>query len=190
MLNCVISIDTVSQLDLTKYQGRWYQIYGDKFDQLFQHNGKCVTADYTLVPNANVSILNSQYSMFNELEQYVGYAYYKNEVNSKFNPGELTVHLEGVPYDAPYSVVNLGPEVSGLYDWAIVTDPAKLSLFVLTRDVERFYSNYNIEVLSLLDDYGFDSVIAIQHNNCRYVPGLAYIPDNYSKLNLGSNVQS
>ena len=169
LLNVGFCIDTVTQLDLTKYQGRWYQVYGDKFDQLFQKYGKCATADYTIIPSGNVSVLNSQYSLMNELEQYSGYAYYRSIINSKLLPGELTVHLDGVPHDAPYSIINLGPEVSGLYDWAIVSDPAKLSLFVLTRDVNRFYSNYDTEVLSLLDNYGFDNIVKISHNFCKYV---------------------
>lgn len=35
-----------------------------------------------------------------------GYAYYKNESE----PGKLTVHLDGVPVDAPYWVLALGDE--------------------------------------------------------------------------------
>ena len=35
-----------------------------------------------------------------------GYAYYKD----KSEPGKLTVHLNGLPLDAPYWVVALGDE--------------------------------------------------------------------------------
>ena len=31
-----IAKNTVETLDLEKYQGRWYQIYGNDFDQLFE----------------------------------------------------------------------------------------------------------------------------------------------------------
>ena len=41
--------DAVSALDIEKYLGRWYQVYGDNFDRLFQLNGRCVYADYKLV---------------------------------------------------------------------------------------------------------------------------------------------
>ena len=31
----------VDELDLTKYMGKWYQVYGDKFNRIFQGNGRC-----------------------------------------------------------------------------------------------------------------------------------------------------
>lgn len=171
-LSCVVlahSIDTIDTLDLTKYVGRWYQVYGDKYDETFQGVGHCNTADYTMIPNQNISVLNSQYSTSNELEQITGYAYYSEHVDSDKEPGKLTVHLEGVPVDAPYWIYELGPEYDGLYDWSIVSDPVKLSLFVLTRDVERFYENYNYEVLDILDTSGFRNPIQISHESCEYV---------------------
>ena len=125
---------TVDTLDLEKYQGRWYQIYGNNFDQLFEKYSSCITADYTLVPNGNVSVLN------------------------------------GVPHDAPYWVYNLGPESSGFYDWAIVSDPLKLSLFVLARDVDIYYEEYDVEVTELLNSYGFDNLVTVNHANCEYAP--------------------
>ena len=41
--------EAVSTLDIEKYLGRWYQVYGDNFDRLFQLNGHCIYADYKLV---------------------------------------------------------------------------------------------------------------------------------------------
>jgi lipocalin len=161
---------TVETLDLEKYQGRWYQIYGNNFDQLFEKYSSCITADYTLVPNGNVSIVNSQYEKYNGIEQIEGYAYYGPTTDPKLHPGELTVHLNGVPYDAPYWVYNLGPESNGFYDWSIVSDPLKLSLFVLARDVDIYYEEYDSEVLELLEMYGFDNLVTVEHNNCEYAP--------------------
>jgi hypothetical protein len=88
-------------------------------------------------------------------------------------PGELTVHLNGVPHDAPYWVYNLGPENSennDYYDWAIVSDPLKLSLFVLARDVDYYYENYDSEVLEILNEYDFDNLVTVSHDDCEYVP--------------------
>ena len=167
-----VSKNTVETLDLEKYQGRWYQIYGDKFDQLFEKFASCITADYTLVPNGNVTVLNSQYEELNGIEQIEGYAYYGYNSDSKKYPGELTVHLNGVPHDSPYWVYNLGPENSennDYYDWALVSDPLKLSLFVLARDVNDYYENYDSEVLELLNKYGFDTLVTVSHDDCEYV---------------------
>jgi 16S rRNA (uracil1498-N3)-methyltransferase len=60
--------ETVEILDLEKYQGRWYQIYGNDFDQLFEKFSSCITADYTLVPDGNVTVLNSQYEKYKGIE--------------------------------------------------------------------------------------------------------------------------
>jgi lipocalin len=53
-------IFSVKELDLMKYQGRWYQVYGNRFDQTFEKYSKCITADYTINSNGTVAVLNSQ----------------------------------------------------------------------------------------------------------------------------------
>jgi len=164
--------NTVENLDLEKYQGRWYQIYGNNFDQLFEKFSTCITADYTLIPHGNVSVVNSQYEKINGIEQIEGYAYYGYNSDSKLYPGELMVHLNGVPRDAPYWVYDLGPENvnnNNYYDWALVSDPVKLSLFVLARDVDTYYSEYDDEVLKILYEYGFDDLVTVSHEDCEYV---------------------
>ena len=186
----VHSIDTVSTLDLTKYVGRWYQVYGDKYDETFQGKGHCNTADYTLIPNQNISVLNSQYSTSNELEQITGYAYYSEHIDSITEPGKLTVHLEGVLFEAPYWIYQLGPEYNGMYEWSIVSDPIKLSLFVLTRDVERFYEKYNSQVLEILNTNGFRNPIPISHDSCEYVIEPDYIYDSFKLNKIKYNKQS
>ena len=166
-----IAKNTVETLDLEKYQGRWYQIYGNDFDQLFEKFSSCITADYAIMPAGNVSVVNSQYEKINGLDQIEGYAYYAYTSDPKLYPGELMVHLDGVPHDAPYWVYNLGPENdNNYYDWAIVSDPIKLSLFVLARDVDTYYNNYDDEVLEILNEYGFDNLITVSHEDCEYVP--------------------
>jgi lipocalin len=166
-----IAKNTVETLDLEKYKGRWYQIYGNNFDQLFEKFSSCITADYTLMPTGNVSLVNSQYEKINGIEQIEGYAYYGYNSDPKLYPGELMVHLDGVPHDAPYWVFDLGPENdNNYYDWAIVSDPVKLSLFVLARDVDTYYKYYDDEVLEILNQYGFDELITVSHEDCEYVP--------------------
>jgi len=165
-----IAINTVEILDLEKYQGRWFQIYGNPFDQFFEKFSSCITADYEIMPSGNVSVVNSQYEKINGIDQIQGYAYYGYNSDPKLYPGELMVHLNGVPHDAPYWVYNLGPENDyNYYDWAIVSDPVKLSLFVLARDVDTYYNEYDNEVLEILDEYGFDNLITVSHENCEYV---------------------
>jgi len=168
-ISSVLSQKTVPSLDLNKYQGRWYQVYGNKYDQLFEKYSSCITADYGLVPYGNVTVLNAQLDKSREIQKIEGYAYYSSYPVEY--PGRLTVHLDGVPEDAPYWIYNLGPVVNGLYDWAIVSDQFRVSLFVLTRNVESFYKNYNDEVLTVLETDGFnvDTLIKVSHNDCIYI---------------------
>jgi lipocalin len=68
-----------------------------------------------------------------------------------------TVHLEGVPVAAPYWVVDVGPvNADGQYDYAVVSDPLELSLFVLARNYTRFMATYDSTVRAWLGTHGFN----------------------------------
>lgn len=146
-----IEYKAVEELDLYKYDGLWYQVYGDNFNKLFQGDGKCSTAHYTINEgNNSVSVLNKQIDENNKLDTIVGYAYYKDDDYG----GYLTVSLNGTP-EAPYWVLELGPVVDDEYDYSIVSDNNALSLYVLSRNVERFFELYNTTVLESLKQFGF-----------------------------------
>jgi len=149
---------TVSELDLEKYQGHWYQVYAAPIDFTFQGYGKCITADYAILGPNNVSVLNSQVNRNDELEQISGYAFYKDV--SK--PGQISVTLEGVPFTAPYWVLHLGEVKNDEYQYSIVSVPLGPSLWVLARDISVFFSAYNDEVTKMLKDYGFNYVLVDQ----------------------------
>jgi lipocalin len=149
---------TVSELDLEKYQGHWFQVYASPFDYTFQGYGKCITADYGILGPNNVSVLNSQLNRNGDLEQISGYAFYKDVTK----PGQISVTLEGVPVVAPYWVLNLGEVKNSQYQYSIISVPEGPSLWVLSRNVVRFFTTYNDEVTKLLDGYGFKYVIVDQ----------------------------
>lgn len=93
-------------------------------------------------------------------------------------PAALTVHLQGVPFGAPYYIFGLGPETYGAnfgYQYALVSDPFLLSLFVLVRDVEGFEANYKTDVYNRLEQLGFtefyNKPVQTYQTNCSYVPG-------------------
>ena len=142
----------VDELDLNKYVGSWYEVYGDNFDKTFQGNGKCVKAFYKL-NDYNVSVLNTQLDKNDNSDSITGFAYYKEGDTG----GYLTVQLKDLP-EAPYWIIELGPIYNDMYDYAIVSDNAKLSLFVLTRNVSRFYKEYDETVLNSLEDFGFNKL--------------------------------
>lgn len=157
----------VSKLDLSKYMGRWYQVYKDRLDDTFQGDATCAVADYSLL-NSNVSVLNSQLDKHGDVAQISGYAFYQPGNTG----GDLTVRLDGVPRSAPYWVLNLGPVVNEQYDFSIVSDDKRLSLFVLARNVSAYYDLYDDTVQQLLHNYGFSSVynkpVPMVQTNCDY----------------------
>jgi len=54
-------------------------------------------------------------------------------------------------------VYQLGPVINDQYDYAIVSDGFKMTLFVLARDVERFNSQYDAAVTQWLNQNGWNT---------------------------------
>lgn len=153
--------DTVYELDVNSYLGHWYQVYGAPTNAIFQGYGTCITADYGLLDNGQVSVLNTQLNKNMEYESINGYAYYKDDSE----PGKLTVKLDGVPVDSPYWVVKLGPVTNNEYQYSIITTPSGVSLWVLTRDILNFSKYYEEEVTQFLNDFNF-KYVSINQDNC------------------------
>jgi lipocalin len=86
--------------------------------------------------------------------------------------GELMVHFDTTPLDAPYWVVELGPVVDGKYDYSIVSDSVSAFLFILTRDYERFAAEYEDDVLKSVEKMGFTGfkapIVSYQGSDCVY----------------------
>jgi lipocalin len=160
----------VDYVDLDAYKGYWYEVYKDLYDETFQKGGSCVTANYTIWNNGKVGIVNSELLRNGELSIIDGYAYYKDGNSG----GELTVKLDGVDFDAPYWIIELGPIYEDKYDYAIVSDNLKFTLFVLARDVDRFFKQYDSQVLDSIDNMGFNRtynspIITNQSSDCIYI---------------------
>ena len=170
---------TVPQLNIENYLGHWLQVYQAPTNVIFQGYGTCITADYGLLENGNINVVNTQLGKDNKMEQINGYGYYKNASE----PGKLTVHLEGVPVDAPYWVIKLGEIKNNQYQYSIITSPSGISLWVLVRDISTFYDLYNTEVIDFLDEYNFKYETVIQ-TDCNY-----NIINNYNN-NLRTNLLS
>ena len=113
LVNSTNVIITVPQLDVKNYLGHWLLVYQAPTNVIFQGYGTCITADYGLLDNGNVNVINTQIDKHNEIDQINGYGYYKNVSE----PGKLTVHLDGVPVDSPYWVIKLGEVKNNQYQY-------------------------------------------------------------------------
>jgi apolipoprotein D and lipocalin family protein len=150
---------TVTELNTTAYLGRWYQIYSDFIvDATFENFSYCDTADYGLWANDTISVLNRerQYNVSGPERAINGWA----SIGNLSEPGQLTVHLQSVQFGAPYWIYKLGPPTynGGLYEYSIVSDPLKATLFVLARNVSEFYNKWNTNVSITLKQLGFNGL--------------------------------
>jgi len=159
----------VKELNIKEYMGIWYQIYKNPVDYTFEGFGKCISTHYNLQKDGNISVFNSLINIKNEPKNISGVAYYTDGNTG----GKLTVSLINArTSSAPYWIIELGPVIDNLYDYSIVTDNIGASLFVLTRNISRFYLDYDIKVKSNLEKYGFtwfyNKPIQVIHKNCNY----------------------
>lgn len=159
-----------SGIDLA-YLGRWYQVYSDlAVISTFENSSFCVTADYGAYPNGTISVLNRerQESIYGPERPVYGWA----DVENASEPHHLTVYLQTANFPAPYWIYQLGPNISGQYQYSIVSDPFKLTLFVLARNVTDFADRWNTDVSMWLYDNGFtrtiNSPITTTQNGCIY----------------------
>ncbi|MEV0295478.1 lipocalin family protein [Nocardia sp. NPDC050710] len=121
----------VPELDLDRYLGTWYQLAA-----VPQHfNLACARdtrATYALDPQGNISVYNRCTTWANTVNDITGTA----TINDRETGAQLHVSFPGVPtqdrLDGPtnYIVTALGPD----YSWALVTDPSRISGFVLSRE--------------------------------------------------------
>lgn len=162
----------VPELNRSQYLGRWYQAYSDfAVEATFENNSYCVTAEYGVYPNNTISVLNRerQYNISGPERRVLGWA----DLANASEPGELTVHLQTTTgFGAPYWVYELGPATynGSLYEYSVVSDPLKFTLFVLARNLTDFATTWASGVLQRLKENGFtefwNTPIATVQENC------------------------
>lgn len=85
------------------------------------------------------------------------------------------MYLNGVSFGFQYWVIAVGPATygaAGLYQFAVVSDPMQLSLFVLARNVNNYMATYDAGVQAMLASAGFNTEIntplPTMQTNCTY----------------------
>ena len=110
---------TVANLNLQKFMGRWYEIA--RFDHRFERGMRSVTADYTLLPNGQVEVVNEG-MRGGELHRSVGHA------KTTAQPGHLRVSFFWKFY-SDYNILEMGEQG----DWVLVGSRAPHYLWILSR---------------------------------------------------------
>jgi apolipoprotein D and lipocalin family protein len=139
-------LKTVESVELPRYMGTWYEIA--KFPQWFENGLVGITANYTLLPNGKVQVVNSGYKKdFNgKLKVAKGKAW---SVDPKTN-AKLKVCFFW-PFAGNYWILELGKD----YEYAVVGDRSRDYLWILARTPRMEDAIYN-ELLERIRAKGFD----------------------------------
>ena len=139
-------LETVEHVDLVRYMGTWFEIA--KFPQRFEKGLVGVTANYALLPNGKVRVLNRGYKGdFNgKLKTANGKAWVVDTATN----AKLKVSFFW-PFAGNYWILELGKD----YEYAAVGEESRKYLWILSRTPQMDETVYN-GLLKRLQDQGFD----------------------------------
>jgi hypothetical protein len=120
-----IDVQTVSELDLNRYMGKWYEIA--RFDHRFERNMVGVTADYMLLPDGKVRVENSGY--MNDFDGKRKVSVGKAKLPDINQPGKLKVAFF-LWFYGDYYVLELDKEH---YGYVLIGSSSDNYLWILSR---------------------------------------------------------
>jgi lipocalin len=154
--------ENINNFELSKYMGNWYQIYTDQFiKSSILREGSCITANYSLINNKSFNIY-SQMNLMNRTISISGIGI----INNLLEPEKMDIIFD-YGGNGENWIYSLGPIYNDLYDYVIISDSHKISLFVLTRNIERYNLLYNKTVINYIKENDFPDPILINQNDCK-----------------------
>lgn len=142
---CSPPLKTVDKVDINKYLGKWYEIAS--LPQWFQRNCFGSTANYFLREDGDIGVVNSCFedSVNGPIKRVRGKAWAVDSSNSK-----LQVQFFW-PFRGDYWIIELGEN----YDYAVVGNPTREYLWILSRSPQISEDFYNklIETIKLKHNY-------------------------------------
>ena len=142
----MIELKTVEHVDVKRYMGTWFEIA--KLPQRFEKGLIGIKANYTLLPDGKVEVLNSGYKEgFNgKMKTIKGKAWVADTATN----AKLKVSFFW-PFTGNYWIIELGKD----YEYAVVGDESRKYLWILSRTPQMDETLYN-ELLKRVQDRGFD----------------------------------
>lgn len=130
LAGCPPPPSTVPFVDLSRYVGLWYEVAS--YEVFFNRDLVGVTAEYALRDDGRVSVLNRGFDGgIDGPEQSIeGVA----RVVDRESNAKLAVRFNqpfGRLFEGQYWIVDLDEED---YQWAVVSDPTRFTLFILSRE--------------------------------------------------------
>ncbi len=150
--------DVAVDLEVNEYLGRWYEVASTK--PFFQAGCVCVTADYALLEDGNVEVVNTcrKDSVTAIAEPVLGIA------ATTSNPAKFKVSFGNIPaFFSNYWVVSLAAD----YSWAVVSSPFRNPIWILSRTPDLDPSILD-SIKKDLDQRGFDveAITPTLQNGC------------------------
>lgn len=127
---------TVDFVDVEQYVGLWYEVAS--ITQPFSVGCLCTTAEYEVKENGRLNVFNRCIlkNPDGEVNTIVGEA----KVIPKSGNAKLSVNFSSVGnFGAPYWIIDLADD----YSYAVVSDPLKATLFILSRTPEMNPDTYS-----------------------------------------------
>lgn len=143
---------TVSQVDLRRYLGTWYEIA--RFPMYFQRNcASDVTATYGLQTNDSISVLNQCRKKNGEIQASRGQASPVDSSNSKLKVSFLPKGLRWLPFtQGDYWILKL----DNRYETVLIGTPNYKYLWILSRTPDLDESTYQ-RYVDAARQQGFDT---------------------------------
>lgn len=146
---------TVSELDLNRYVGKWYEIA--RYDHIFERGLVGCTANYTLQDNGYIKVVNAGYkkTLDGKYDESIGKARRPN-VNEQ---GKLEVAFFANFY-ADYYVLELAPD----YRYALVGSKTDRYLWILSRTPQMEQVDIDFLLKRAKErGYNVDKLIWVEH---------------------------
>lgn len=134
---------TVSQVDLQKYLGTWYEIA--RYEHFFEEGCSDVSATYSLKTNGNIKVVNRCVKIGNVKSEAVGVAHNVDESNSKLKVSFFR------PFYGNYWILMLDSD----YTYAVIGDPSREYFWILSRT--KILAPHIVQnILNKLPEWGYN----------------------------------
>ncbi len=152
----MIDKTVVSELEIEKYLGTWYEIA--RFDHSFERGLVGVTANYSMRDDGKIKVLNSGYkgTLDGERSEAIG----KAKIPDLSIPSKLKVSFFWIFY-GDYFVLELDKD----YQWAVIGSSSDKYLWILSRKAQMKEDQYS-RILDNLNKRGYDvsKLIKVKQN--------------------------
>jgi len=140
-------LETVKELDLNRYLGRWYEIA--RFQSGFEKNIVGATAEYSLLDDGRIRVINSGFkkSLDGKYTSIKAVAWRDNDNK----PGALKVKFFSL-FSADYLVFALDNEN---YEWALVGNNNRSLIWFLSRKPKISDELFN-KMKKIANEQGYD----------------------------------